>query len=66
MTPTAFRAALAALDWTQRGLADLLGIHPTTVRRWALGEARIPEQIAAWLETLAAFHRAHPVPRRTP
>jgi DNA-binding transcriptional regulator YdaS (Cro superfamily) len=63
MTPAAFRAHLEALCWTQRGFAVLLGVAHNTVHRWALGKARIPPAIGAWLEEVSAFVRAHPPPR---
>lgn len=64
MTATAFRARLATLCWTQRGLAALLGLSHNTVHRWALGQATIPPDVAAWIEELSAFMRAHAPPRR--
>ena len=41
MTPTERRAALEAIGWSQRGLADRIGWDDGTVRRWmrARGEA---------------------------
>ncbi|MGD0107284.1 MAG: helix-turn-helix transcriptional regulator [Rhodopila sp.] len=62
MSPDSFRACLQSIGWTQRGLADRLGIHETRVRRWAGGQYQIPPDIAAWLERLAAVHARHPVP----
>ncbi len=62
MSPDRFRECLALLHWSQRGLADILDTHPTTVRRMATGDATIPNNVAAWLEELAAAHRARPVP----
>ncbi len=66
MTPDRFHECLAALDWSQRGLAKLLGVHDGRTRRWASGRYPIPEPIAAWLDTLARFHEAHPAPIATP
>jgi len=65
MTPDRFRACLAVLDWTQRGIASLLGINFVTVQRWATGKLKIPSDIAAWLETLARCHEANPRPERS-
>lgn len=62
MTPERFRACLAALRWSQRGVAEHLGLHTTTVRRWATGEGVIPETVARWLEHLAVVHQAMPMP----
>jgi hypothetical protein len=44
------------------GLARLLGLDDSAVRRWASGQNEIPDNIATWLATLAAFHAKHPVP----
>ena len=62
MNPDRFRHCLDALNWTQRGVAALLEVDERQVRRWASGQYQIPEPIAAWLETLARFHEAHPAP----
>jgi transcriptional regulator with XRE-family HTH domain len=65
MDATRFRACLAALDWSQRGISSLLGINSVTVRRWATGKhGEIPPGIATWLETLARCHEANPPPER--
>jgi hypothetical protein len=63
MTPDRFRTCLAALDWSQRGVAALLGIDERQVRRWAAG-ATIPRHVAEWLDALAQFHEQHPQPVR--
>lgn len=62
MTPDRLRASLAALHWTQRGLASILGVDERRVRRWATGEYPVPVDVAAWLETLAQFHERNPAP----
>ncbi len=62
MTPDRLRECLAALDWTQRGLARLLGQDERQVRRWATGEYPVPSPVAAWLDRLAAYHAKHPPP----
>ncbi|MGD0110155.1 MAG: nuclease [Rhodopila sp.] len=64
MTPTRLRECLAALDWSQRGIARRLNRQEGTVRQWARGAVEIPDPIADWLETLARFHEAHPAPGR--
>jgi len=53
---------LAILGWSERDLARRTGRHQTTVVRWAKGLSPVPGEVAAWLETLAAFHVANPVP----
>lgn len=54
---------LSTLGWSVRDLARRLGRHQTTVARWANAISPVPGDVAAWLETLAAFHIAHPAPR---
>ena len=54
---------LAALGWTVRELARRVDRHRTTVMRWADGQSPVPDDVAAWLETLVAFHARHPAPR---
>ena len=56
------RIALAALHWTQRGLAAVLRRDERGVRRWLSGDYEPPADLLAWLETLAAFHRDNPPP----
>ncbi len=53
---------LSILGWSERDLARRTGRHQTSVVRWAKGLSPIPGEEAAWLETLAAFHMAHPAP----
>ncbi len=51
MTPALrLRAALGALDWSQRELARRLAQDERTVRRWIAGEYPTPEPVLAWLE----------------
>ena len=59
---SALRTYLETIGWSQRALADRLGIHETRVRRWASGAAETPPAVLAWLDRLAAAHRAHPAP----
>ena len=61
MNADRFRECLALLCWSQRGLAAILDMDERQARRWAAGAA-IPENVAAWLETLARFHACHPPP----
>jgi len=60
MTPDRFRECLAAIGWSQRGMARQLGIHETRPRRWASGRYSIPEDVADWLERLAKTHEKEP------
>ena len=65
MTPDRFRECLTALHWTQRGLARILDRPEGTVRQWARGAVRIPEDVKHWLEYLTFHHKALPAPRGT-
>jgi transcriptional regulator with XRE-family HTH domain len=63
MTPERFIACLDSLGWTRRNLAERLGLaSPTTVRRWATGEASIPHALADWLERRATAMDTDPLP----
>ncbi len=64
MTPAEFRVCLDLLAWSQRGLAKLLDLDDRLVRRWASGANEVPEDVAGWLATLAAFHAKHPAPMK--
>jgi len=55
---------LAILGWSERELARRADRHQTTIVRWVKGLSPVPGEEAAWLETLVAFHIAHPAPRR--
>jgi DNA-binding transcriptional regulator YiaG len=53
MTPATFRAALAALGYTQSGFAAIARVDARTVRKWAAGDRAIPGPVAVLLEMLA-------------
>ena len=55
---------LIILGWNATELARRCGEHKTTVQRWRSGAAQIDPDVAECLETLVAFHLAHPFPRR--
>ena len=52
MTPAQFRSALKKLDISQVKIADALGIDQRTARRYAAGDADIPEPVAIILRLL--------------
>lgn len=64
MTPTRRRECLEILHWSQRGFAEVIGWDEGTVRRWMREGGEAPADIDEALETLAAFHEAHPLPQR--
>lgn len=63
MSPHRLLVCLAVIGWPERELARRTGRLQTTVRRWTGGRSPVPPDVAAWVETLAAFHRANPAPR---
>lgn len=65
MTPDRFRECLRLIDWSQRGVADLLDIDQRQISRWAKGEYAIPKRIGDWLEKLARFHEQNPPPSKS-
>lgn len=52
MTPDEYRAAIAALGWSQVEAGARLGVDPRTSRRWALGERDVPFGTALALRLL--------------
>lgn len=64
MTPGRLRECLSALDWTQRGLARLLERPEGTVRQWARGAVRVPDDVAEWLEIRTQHAERTPPPAR--
>lgn len=50
MTPDHFEQALKALHWTDDVFAEKTGIHPRTVRRYRMGQMRVPPLLGEWLE----------------
>lgn len=63
MSPHRLLVCLAVIGWPERELARRTGRLQTAVRRWTSGRSPVPPDMATWVEMLAAFHRAHPVPR---
>ena len=66
MTPARRRECLAALHWTQRGLADILGWNESTIRLWLNGYSEPPLAVDMWLERRAASAMFDPPPAREP
>ncbi len=62
MTQDELRDRLLALRWSQRGSAEALNLHPTTIRRWATGATIIPDNVGVWLDRLTIHHKQFPVP----
>jgi transcriptional regulator with XRE-family HTH domain len=54
LTAAEFRAALAEVGYSQRGFASFTGSNERTVRRWALGEQRIPPWVPVMLRLMRA------------
>ena len=64
MTPTRLRECIALLRWSQRGLADAIGVDEARVRKWARGVGEVPDEVASWLERRADAMAADPPPVR--
>jgi hypothetical protein len=64
MTPTDFRAALEALHWPGRYVAEATGYHPSIAAQWASGRSVVPADVATWLRRLVEAHRRIEPPRR--
>lgn len=66
VTPSAMagrlRAALPLTGLSPLELSRVLGADYHDVRRWCNGQREPPENVVVWLEGLAAWHAAHPVP----
>lgn len=52
MTATQYRAAIEKLGLSQRGAGFFLGVDERTSRRWAAGDAPIPESVAKLLRLM--------------
>jgi DNA-binding transcriptional regulator YiaG len=52
VTAMQYRAAIEKLGLSQQGAARFLGAGERTSRRWALGEARVPESVALLLRLM--------------
>jgi DNA-binding transcriptional regulator YiaG len=52
MTALQFRAMLKRLKLSQRGAARLFEVDERTSRRWALGERKVPENVAVKLKEM--------------
>jgi hypothetical protein len=53
MTAKQFRAMIAKLGISQRGVARLFKVNERTPRRWALGEVKVPHDVVENLTKLA-------------
>lgn len=52
MTPTQYKAHIAALGLSQVRAAQFLGVAPRTSQGWAIGESPVPEAVAKLLRTM--------------
>lgn len=65
MTPSArIDRALLELRWSLGTFAEVADVSYATVKKWRNGRYAAPEAVLAWLDDLAAYVRAHPVPER--
>lgn len=56
------RWLLGVIGWSYLDVAQRLGINANTVSQWCRGKKLIPNRVVVWLETVAAFHIALPLP----
>ncbi len=56
MPPAEFKAAIAALGWSQEEAARQLGVDGRTVRRWIAGDRAIPKIVRIALGCMARLH----------
>lgn len=52
MTGTELRDRLEGLGWTQRHLANVLGVTARTVNRWVRGLGPVPVYVSAYVKTM--------------
>lgn len=56
-------AACAALGWTVRGLARMVGVSENTACGWGKPGRPVPDRVSSWLRAEMAHRDAHPAPR---
>ncbi len=52
MTKDEYRTSIARLGLSQVKAGEMLGVNPRTSRRWALGEAPVPQAVALLLRLM--------------
>jgi hypothetical protein len=62
----AARGYLARLNWTVRGVAEIVGVPETRIRRMLTGHAPMDRNVLDWLRVLSEFHAENPPPRLDP
>lgn len=62
MTPDRLRDCMTAIGWGGSALSEVLGINRTSVSNWMSGKFVVPQNVADWIERLAAAHDAYPLP----
>jgi DNA-binding XRE family transcriptional regulator len=64
MTPTQYRAAIAALGLTQDEAAKLFGVTLRTSNRWAMGHQKVPRAVEIALAELTPTRLRFHIARR--
>ncbi|MDX3928623.1 MAG: hypothetical protein QHC90_22820 [Shinella sp.] len=62
MTPARFSECLLLIRWTPINLASALQCELSWIEAMEAGNAKVPEELASWLETLAQCHKAAGIP----
>jgi ribosome-binding protein aMBF1 (putative translation factor) len=64
MTPERLIQCLETIGWSRMKVAAQVGLSEMSFRRYENGAARVPDDIAKWLEALEKAHLRHPAPKR--
>jgi hypothetical protein len=59
MTADQYRSALKRVGLSQRGAGVFLGVDERTSRRWAAGDAAVPESVAKLLRLMVRLKLTH-------
>lgn len=65
MPPDTFRALCAACGWSPQAVAVMCGRKRNSGTDWATGRIRVPPEVAAWLQRVAAALAKLPPPALT-
>lgn len=61
--PTRLSAALTAIRWGPRALAEATGYSERTIYRWLCGQNEAPEELVRWAEITAETLEMYPPPQ---
>lgn len=61
--PTRLSAALTAIRWGPRALAEATGYSERTIYRWLCGQNDAPEELVTWAENMGDHLENNPPPQ---